>query len=278
MILYKVVEVYAPSELHDLLIASMLEIGFDSFDEQENKLLAYIPQDIFLSETLEQTLSSINTSEKISFEAYDLENKNWNEEWESNFNPIEIGDQCIIRASFHEVKKQFAYDIVINPQMSFGTGHHATTYQMVDYLLHIDLNHKTIMDAGTGTGILAILAEKKGGNQIVAYDVEDWAYHNAIDNVKINHCKNISVYQGTIQTIPIEPMEFDVLIANINKNVLLEEISVYYKFVKQGGTMLLSGFYEHDINDLLLETEKYNFTLNQTHVKENWAALLLTKH
>ncbi len=277
MIQYTVITLYAANENFEILTAALLDMGCDSFSEEDNKLLAYIEKELYSEAQLQNLLSIYQPQFDIQYEVSNLENKNWNEEWESNFEPVTVGNECIVRASFHPKDKEYAYDIVINPKMSFGTGHHETTHMMLDHILNMDMEGKTVMDAGSGTGILAILAAMRGATNIVAFDIEDWAFHNAVENAALNRCGHIHVLQGSINTLDLPFATYDIVLANINKNVLLEEISVYYKFLKPSGKLVLSGFYEHDISDLDKKAKTLHYLSEKINVKNNWASIIYGK-
>ena len=203
-----------------------------------------------------------------------IEKQNWNEEWEKNYQPIIVDDRCMIRAHFHHPDKKYPYEIIITPKMSFGTGHHQTTYLMVKNQMEIDHKNKRVMDAGCGTAILSIMASKLGAREVEAFDIDDWSVVNGQENMEVNHCTNINLRQGKITAFDFGA-PFDIILANINKNVLLEEMNLYVKQMKPGSLLLLSGFYEKDIPDLLAEAEKYSLKEIRRDNRETWAALLL---
>lgn len=274
---YTVISVFTANENFDILVAALLDMGCDSFSEESQLLLAYIETNTYNASGLQKLMTSFASQFEIRYEVSDLENKNWNEEWESNFEPVMVGDECIVRASFHAKDKPYKYDIVINPKMSFGTGHHETTHMMLEHVLHLNIENTTLMDAGCGTGILAILAAMRGAKDIVAFDIEDWAFHNAVENAQLNGCSHIHILQGTINNLSLPFTSFDIVLANINKNVLLEEISVYYKFLKPDGKLVLSGFYESDIPDLEIKAKELNYLLEKINVRNNWASIIYSK-
>ena len=195
---------------------------------------------------------------------------NWNEEWEKNFEPIEVDNTCRVRAPFHEYK-EVQYDIVIEPKMSFGTGHHETTFMVIQHLLETDVTGKKTLDMGCGTAILAILAEMKGAQPIDAIDIDNWCYLNSIENAERNNCKHISVYEGDASLLP--GRTYDVIIANINRNILLNDMQVYVDCLNPGGTLLLSGFYEEDIPAIDESCSSKGLKLIKKHQKNNWVAL-----
>ena len=258
------------------VMAELLAIGFDSFEEHVNMLEAYIAKDAFSEIDLKEVLYEINPSYTYSFA--EMPNINWNEEWEKNFEPLVIANQCYVRASFHPERPELQYEVVINPKMSFGTGHHATTSLMLEYELETDLSGKIMIDAGCGTGILSILAQKKGAKKIFAFDIEDWAFENLIENCNLNGCDRIETGQGTITDIISADLQVDILLANINKNVLLAEMDEYYKRLLPKGLLFLSGFYEEDIEDILKCAEDAGFNKESFKVKDRWVSMKLLKN
>ena len=273
---YIKVEIAVDENEQERVMAELLAIGFDSFEEHVNMLEAYITKDAFAEKDLKEVLYEINPSYTYSFS--DMPNINWNEEWEKNFAPLVIADQCYVRASFHPERPELQYEVVINPKMSFGTGHHATTSLMLEYELETDLLNKIMIDAGCGTGILSILAQKKGAKKIFAFDIEDWAFENLIENCNLNGCDRIETGQGTITDIISADLQVDILLANINKNVLLSEMDEYYKRLLPKGLLFLSGFYEEDIEDILKCAEHAGFNKESFKVKDRWVSMKLIKN
>jgi ribosomal protein L11 methyltransferase len=265
-----------PEEFTDILIAELAEEGFDSFSGEGSELEGYISEDLFAESKILSVTEKYKDLFPVDFTWSKLEQKNWNEEWEKNFSPVRIVDKCLIRASFHESDPALPYEIVINPKMSFGTGHHETTSLMAENQLLTDHKGKRVMDAGSGTGILAILAEKLGATEILAFDIEEWAYNNMIENAEINNCRKIDIKRGTIDEIKPQGL-FDIVLANINKNVLMEEIPAYSKVLKTGGKLLLSGFYTQDIADLTVVAAGSALKTEKESSKNNWVCLVLTK-
>lgn len=199
---------------------------------------------------------------------------NWNEEWEKNFQPILVEDSCCVRAPFHPAT-DVKYDIVIEPKMSFGTGHHATTHMMIQFLLNNDFEGKRVLDMGCGTGVLAIVAEKRGAKEVDAIDIDNWCYQNSIENVERNNCSRITVYEGGAELLGEK--KYDVIIANINRNILLEDIKVYSRNLEAGGELYLSGFYAADIPAIVEECEKNGLDRVGSLEREEWVALQLKK-
>ena len=258
----------------EILIAELGEVGFESFVETEKGCMAYIQKQDWDSGILD-TIFILN-SKKFSIEYHqkEIEQTNWNQEWEKNFNPIQVEDLVSIRAPFHE-KPNLKYDIVIEPKMSFGTGHHETTHMMVQHLLHLNLQNKKVLDMGCGTGILAIFAERKGAKPIEAIDIDNWCYENSIENVARNNCHHISVLEGDVSLL--HKKKYDVIIANINRNVLLTDIKTYADCLTDKGVLLLSGFYQEDIPIIDKEACKYKLILENSIKKNNWVALKYNK-
>lgn len=253
----------------EILIAELGEKGFESFVETDFGVEAYILKEDW-NESLIDDLHILQSPEFIiAYEFIEIEQVNWNEEWEKNFEPLLVDGTCSIRAPFHE-KPQADYDIIIEPKMSFGTGHHATTHMMVQYLLEMDLSGKKVLDMGCGTGILAILAEMRGANALEAIDIDNWCYLNTLENVERNNCKAIQVYEGDASLLVGK--KYDLIIANINRNILLKDLSVYSKCLNSGGNILLSGFYEDDLKIITEECTKNNLEFISNKTKTNWIA------
>ena len=264
--------------VNDVLSAVLGEVGFDSFVENDGGITAYIPQYVFDEKTLEENLRYFpldNTS--ISYTWRQAEEKDWNEEWEKNyFQPIVIDDRCVIHSTFHNDIPQLEYDITINPQMSFGTGHHETTSLIISELLSINLEGKSVLDMGCGTSILAILARMRGAVPVTAIDIDDWCVQNSKENIALNGVTNISVYQGDAALIK-ERGPFDIIIANINRNILLNDMYVYATSMLHGSELYMSGFYVEDIPMIKGEAEKYGLFFNHSKEKNNWAAVKFIK-
>ncbi|MCB9336062.1 MAG: 50S ribosomal protein L11 methyltransferase [Flavobacteriales bacterium] len=270
----EITAIILPLEMgRDILIAELSEIGFESFIETENGIQAYIQAGMF-SEKLLRQISILNHHEfKIDIKINEIEEQNWNEVWEHNFEPINVNNQCYIYAPFHNKKNEIEYNIEIEPKMSFGTGHHETTFLMISELLKMDLSKKKVLDMGCGTGVLAILTEMKNAENILAIDIDEWAYNNTIENVNRNNCKKIEVLKGEAELL--NGKKFDVVIANINRNVLLKDMENYAKSLSPNGEILLSGFFMSDKEILLEETKKYNLQLISSNQKNDWILLHL---
>jgi len=259
----------------EILIAELAEVGFESFVETYNGVSAYILKDDW-QEFILNNIQILNSNKfKISYDFEEIEQVNWNSEWEKNFNPIVIDNKVSVRAPFHKKPKYIDYDIVIEPKMSFGTGHHETTHVMVQHILELDLKDKQVLDMGCGTGILAILTEKRGASFIDAIDIDAWCYQNSIENVKRNNCFKIKVYQGDAGLL--EAKNYDVILANINRNILLNDIKAYASCLSKNGILLLSGFYLEDIFLIETETKKYGFKRLSFKEKNNWVGVKFVK-
>jgi len=258
----------------EILIAELGYAGFESFVENEDGITAYIQTEEYKEEILEDIQILDSDEFEISFTSSEIEQVNWNSEWEKNFNPIVVADKCSVRAPFHE-KSDTEYDIVIEPKMSFGTGHHATTHMMLQHILNNEWKGKSVLDMGCGTGVLAILAELKGAATLDAIDIDNWCYLNTLENVERNNCKNISVYEGTAELL--EDKHYDVVIANINRNILLEDIPTYSKCLSSGGKLFLSGFYTEDVPVIEDMCNKNGLKFENKLVQDNWTAASFIK-
>ena len=258
----------------DILIAELGAAGFESFVETESGVEAYIQENDWNESILESIDIFESDIAKINYTSERIEQTNWNEEWEKNFHPIIVDDICSVRAPFHE-KPNTKYDIIIEPKMSFGTGHHQTTHMMIQHLLKTDISGKSALDMGCGTGVLAILSEMEGAQPIDAIDIDNWCYLNSLENVERNNCDHISVYEGDATLL--NGKSYDLIIANINRNILLNDIKVYDSVLKPSGILLLSGFYKDDIPIIENECSKYGLTLTDSLEKNQWVALKFEK-
>lgn len=260
----------------DVLSALTADIGFESFVECEGGMKAYVQQPLFDEAALGQVLAGFPMPDvKISYTIAEPEDKDWNEEWEKNFfQPIVIGDRCVIHSTFHKDYPKAEYDIVINPQMAFGTGHHETTSSILAELLEADLRGKSVLDMGCGTSILAILASMRGAGQVTAIDIDDWCVNNSRDNIALNHISNITVELGDASLLEGRK-PFDVIIANINRNILLRDMPAYAACMHPGSEIYMSGFYMEDIPAIREKGESLGMEFVHFREKHNWAAVKL---
>ncbi|MFC4094492.1 50S ribosomal protein L11 methyltransferase [Euzebyella saccharophila] len=254
----------------DILIAELGEVGFESFVENETGVQAYIQKEEFEEGMMGSIDILKNTDFTISFEKKEIEQENWNATWEANFNPILVGEECSVRAPFHE-KPQVTYDIVIEPKMSFGTGHHETTHMMLQMIIDHDFEGKSVLDMGSGTGVLAILAAMKGAANVEAIDIDNWCYHNAVENVERNKVQ-ISVFEGDVSLLNSDKM-YDVVLANINRNILINDIPAYAKCLKPNGILFVSGFYEDDIFAISEICNSCGLKFEKNISRNNWVAV-----
>ncbi len=264
-----------PKELgSEILVAELGELPFESFVESEFGLTAYIQKELWNATILDDLFVLQSPEFNISFTIEEIEQVNWNEEWEKNFEPIEVDGMCHVRAPFHP-KTAAKYDIVIEPKMSFGTGHHETTHMMIQHLLRLDVQGKKTLDMGCGTAILAILAEMKGAQPIDAIDIDNWCYLNSIENATRNNCQHITVYEGDASILVDQ--RYELIIANINRNILLADMQAYANCLVSGGTLLLSGFYVEDIPFLEASCTENGMQFVSQLQRNNWVSLEFEK-
>ena len=263
----------------DVLTALAGDIGFESFVEEENKLKAYIQEKLYDKEAIHCIIDEFPFPDvTITYTAQEQEDKDWNEEWEKNFfQPIVIGNRCVIHSTFHKDIPPMEYDILINPQMSFGTGHHETTNLIVSRLLETELEGKSVLDMGCGTSILAILAAKRGASLITAIDIDDWCVSNSADNIRLNHIDCINVRLGDANVLRTERPTFDLIIANINRNILTTDMDAYAACMKPGSRIFLSGFYVDDIPVMKESLTKNGLTFIEHHENNRWAMVVAEK-
>ncbi|WNM18780.1 50S ribosomal protein L11 methyltransferase [Flavobacterium capsici] len=260
-----------PKELgSEILIAELGEKAFESFIETETGLSAYIQKDFYTDDILNDIYILSSPEFKITYSIEEIEQVNWNEEWEKNFEPIDVDGKCHVRAPFHP-KTEAEFDIIIEPKMSFGTGHHETTHMMIQHLLETDVTNLKTLDMGCGTAILAILAEMKGAKPIDAIDIDNWCYLNSIENAERNNCKEISVYEGEANLL--KGKKYDLIIANINRNILLNDMQQYVDCLNKNGILLLSGFYNEDIPFINESCEDKGLTFVKKLERNNWVSL-----
>lgn len=260
----------------DLLVSDLADIGFDTFEDTESGFAAYIPAANLDLQALETLMLNLDAGLEVDYKVQEIENQNWNKLWESNFNPIEVGGQCYVRATFHESKPDFPYEIIIDPKMSFGTGHHQTTSMMLQYILENDFEGKYVLDMGCGTGILAILASKKGAKAVLAVDYDEICVESVAENSGLNHVDNIEAVCGSFEML--KDRLFDTILANINRNILLEQLPQYALSINKNGELYLSGFYEQeDLTMLRDAAESLGFEFISKKVLNNWCAAKFVK-
>lgn len=265
--------------IQDILTGELGEIGFESFTTENNSTKGYIPEKDYDASKLDDLLRSFPLQDvTIQYSSQLIKAQDWNEEWEKNyFKPIKIDQDCIIRASFHPDEPGFQYTIIIDPKMAFGTGNHETTFLMIQEILQMDLSGKDVLDMGCGTAVLAILAKMKDAQRVVAVDIDEWAYNNALENTRLNQTGDIEVIIGGAEQISgLSP--FDVIFANINRNILLQDIKHYSSVLKEGGTLLMSGFYTEDVPLITDEAQKNGLTSESTREKNNWVVVKTRKN
>jgi len=260
-----------PKELgSEILIAELGEKPFESFIETDLGLVAYIQKDLWSEDVLDDIYILSSPEFTVSYTVEEIDQVNWNEEWEKNFEPIDVDGTCHVRAPFHP-KTEAEFDIVIEPKMSFGTGHHETTHMMIQHLLETDVTGMKTLDMGCGTAILAILAEMKGAEPIDAIDIDNWCYLNSIENAERNNCHEISVYEGDAALL--KDKNYDLIIANINRNILLNDMQAYVDCLNKGGILLLSGFYNEDISSIDACCTEKGLTYVKKFERNNWVSL-----
>lgn len=254
----------------EILIAELGYAGFESFVETEQGVTAYIQKEEWNADILDDIQILCSDEFVITFTFEEIEQTNWNSEWEKNFSPIVVDNVCAVRAPFHD-KFDTEYDIIIEPKMSFGTGHHETTHMMIQHILKNDFTNKSVLDMGCGTGVLAILAEMKGAKPLDAVDYDNWCYLNSLENVARNNCKEITVIEGDASVLG--KRSYDIIIANINRNILLNDLEVYTSCLNENGLLFLSGFYKEDIPTIEAECNKHGLNHVETLERNNWVAL-----
>ena len=260
----------------DLFIADLADIGFDTFEDTESGFAAYIPAANLDLQALETLMLGLPDGLSVDYSVQEIENQNWNKLWESNFNPIEVGGQCYVRATFHESKPEFPFEIIIDPKMSFGTGHHQTTSMMLQYILENDFEGKDVLDMGCGTGILAILTSKKKASAVLAVDYDEICVESVKENSLLNHVNNIDTICGSFEVL--KDKTFDIILANINRNILLEQLPQYALSINQDGALYLSGFYEEEDLAMLSDAASLlGFEFVSKKVLNNWCAAKFVK-
>ena len=264
---FKVIPVKIGSEI---LIAQLSHLGFDSFEETNSGIDAYLENKKWKTNLLSNLNILSNPDFKIEYSSKIIYPKNWNKIWESRFKPILINKDCVVRADFHS-SLNLKYEIIITPKMSFGTGHHETTSMVMNYILDLNLKNLKVLDIGCGTGILSILSEKKGALSIDAVDIDQWCYENTQENSRLNKCQLIKAFCGDINSI--KESKYDIILANINKNIIISNISIYRDFLNTGGQLIISGFYDSEIVDIDMKAKAIKLELVSQKVKNSWASI-----
>ena len=257
----------------EILMAELIQVGFDSFTEEHDGILAYIPKELFNEYEMKSLNIFSNDDVKISYTFQEMPNINWNEEWEKNFDPINVEDKVLIRAEFHDANPGM-HEIVIQPKMSFGTGHHPTTHLMIQQMLDMDFKDRSVLDMGCGTSVLAIFAKQNGAGRTVAIDIDEWSVENSIENAERNGVE-LDISQGTADNLGSE--KFDIILANINRNILISDIPAYVSVLNDSGQLLLSGLCFFDVDDVLQVCNEQGLTLKNKQQREEWMSLLLEK-
>ncbi len=265
-----------PEHWNEILIAELENTAMESFMEEEDGFSAYSTNDNIDAEitSVLSNYSDLNLDFKASYQKITIPYQNWNEEWEKNFQIVEIDDWCVIKAPFHELEKKYEQTIIVAPKMSFGTGHHPTTYLMMKAMKAIDFNQKSVLDMGSGTGILSILAYKLGSENIDAVDIEEWAYENCKENAELNNC-TFNILLGNETAVPQK--NYNIILANINKNILLHQMNFYFNHLEQNGIILVSGILSSDEKEITESFIQKGFKLIQIFIKENWLCIQFEK-
>jgi len=262
-------------DFSEILVAELAEIGFDSFVETDEGLQAYITFELWDESELNGLLDRYQAVAQLEAHWQILEKQNWNETWEKSFSPIQVDDTLLVRATFHPADPAFPMEIIITPKMSFGTGHHETTSQVMSLQLELDHQGKSVLDVGTGTGILAILAAKLGATEVHGFDIDEWSVENTLENIELNDTSHVTVSQGTIQDQQTKP--YDIVLANINRNILLAEIPLYVQCMAPQSHLFVSGFYVHDAPDIEAVAEAQGLKKIKTKSKNGWAAIVFQR-
>ncbi len=273
---YTKLQVVCDPAYSEILMAEIAEAGFDTFMETDSGFEAYAEEDKAAKKEIEAIQQKYSHVKPLLLLFERVEKQNWNEEWEKNVDPIIVEDTVLVKAAFHQLDRKFPIEIIITPKMSFGTGHHQTTHLMLGNQLRIDHKGKRVMDAGCGTAILAIMAAKVGAREIEAFDIDEWSVLNGKENAEVNGVSNIHIRQGTIGDMKFSDA-FDIVLANINKNVLLAEMEQYAWHLKAGGHLLISGFYVKDIADLAACAATFSLKEVSRTEMDSWASVVLVK-
>ena len=260
------------TDFADIVVAKLNEIEFESYVETQDGVDAYIQESLFNQEKLNEVIEDLQSLFQFEYTIKEIKQENWNQQWEENFNPVEINKDCFIRAHFHD-KIDCKYEIIITPKMSFGTGHHETTFLMMNEMFHIDFNNKKVLDMGCGTGILAILSKMLGSSITQAIDIDEWSYENSVENATLNNTEDINFSLGDVTAIK---GTFDVVLANINRNIILEDISKYVDSLNENSDLLLSGFLSEDVIIIRDKAESLGLSFVSHKNKNKWNLLHFT--
>lgn len=273
---YIKLKIACQEDFREILQAEFAEAGFSSFADTEKGFEAFAEPTDFEKEVFDDVVSRYHKAAAMKYELGKVPRENWNKEWESHYDSILVNNRCAVRATFHAPMPQYEHEIVITPKMSFGTGHHQTTRLMLRNQLNVNHQDKRVLDVGCGTGILAIMAAKLGAAEVKACDIDEWAVENSRENFELNNCQNIEVRRGILQEVGFAGT-YDIILANINKNALLDEMGIYVQCLRPEGLLFLSGFYESDVDDLLREGEKHGLKKQEEESEKSWAALVLSR-
>jgi ribosomal protein L11 methyltransferase len=260
----------------EIVIHELASLGYESFEETTDGVTAYIPEPQFNQEAIETPafLADYNLG-TVKFSHVIIQDQNWNKEWENNFQPVNIAGKCYIRAPFHQKNEKVPYEIVMEPKMAFGTGHHETTSLMIETMFSLNFENREILDMGSGTGVLGIMASKLGAKNVLAIDIDEWAFHSTSENAAVNQVFNIKAEQGGVEKF--SGKKFDMILANINRNILLDQISAYAQSLIEGGVLLMSGIYEQDFETIKNAAEKNGFVFQLKNAKNNWIVVLFNR-
>lgn len=279
MAAYLIADLYVPEpDFAEIMLAEMLDLGFDSFEETTDGLLAYIPTELYDAAALQQLLTQYSPQTSLELRSVEpMPDKNWNAEWESNFQPIVVANRLLVKAPFHHLSTHYPHTIVVEPKMAFGTGHHETTYLMLEALLDLPLAGRSVLDFGCGTGILAIFAKMRYSGYTLAIDYDPLSTQNTLENMHVNHISDIAVVRGDAADIPNTPT-FEVVLANITRPVIIESFAALYNCLVVGGVVLFSGILKIDIDMILQTAQHYPLQLVAQQLRGNWAMLQFVKN
>ena len=265
---------------NDLLASMLGEIGFESFEETSRGIVGYCPAHAFNEEAMKQTVTELPIADTslITYRIETIADQNWNAVWEQNgYEPIEVAGECIIHGSNKEISRDYKYDIIINPVQSFGSGYHETTRMILTYLLYMDITDKAVLDMGCGTGVLGILACLRGAGSLVAIDIDEWSWRNAIENIEANDIEGAEVIHGDASQLADFPNCFDIVLANINRNILLNDMEAYISTMTDGAQLIMSGFYLEDLNMIRSKAESLGLHYLDHRTDNDWTSVRFTK-